>query len=322
MSFLDQLQIFTHVAELCSFTQAADRLGLPKASVSVAVQQLENRLGARLFHRTTRRVTLTQDGAAFFERCRDTLSDLDELQNLFQAQSSQSLKGRVRIDMGTFIARNAVLPRLPELLAQHPHLSLEISSTERRVDVVREGFDCVIRAGAVVDAGLIARPLGAMPMVNCASPAYLERHGIPQTLEDLQHHQLIHYAPILGAKTSGFEYIAEETEQTIPMLGAITVNNADAYQVACLAGLGIIQAPRVGVREWLAQGQLHEILPAWQSRPMPITLLYANRRNLSVRVRFVMDWLAARVIDYLGLRSNEARGHWEVAQIRRDTKED
>ena len=299
MGFTDHLHIFARVAELTSFTQAADQLNVPKASVSYAVQQLENRLGVRLLHRTTRKVTLTQDGLVFYERCKDTLADLDELQSLFQQHSPQALSGRVRIDMGTVMARQAVLPRLPELLRVHPQLRLEVSSTERRVDLVREGFDCVVRAGTVTDTGLIARPLGLMPMVNCVSPAYLERYGQPHTLADLPHHQLVHYAPLLGGKSAGFEYLQGDQEIDCPMAGSVTVNNADAYQAACLAGLGIIQVPRVGVRTLLAQGALVEILPAWQSRPMPLALVYANRRHLSLRVRTVMDWLSAVVIDHL-----------------------
>ncbi len=141
------MQIFVRVAELASFTHAADALGCTKASVSVAVQQLESHLGTRLLHRTTRKVTLTQDGQLFYERCKDLLADADELQSMFHTASGPALRGRVRVDMSTGMARHAVIPRLPELLARHPLLELEISSTERRVDLVREGFDCVLRGG-------------------------------------------------------------------------------------------------------------------------------------------------------------------------------
>lgn len=305
MSFLDQMHIFTRVAELSSFTQAADSLGLPKASVSTAVQQLENRLGVRLLHRTTRKVVLTHDGQSFYERCKDALTDLDELQTMFQAQSANALKGRVRVDMSTVMARQAVLPRLPELLSQHTLLQLEISSTERRVDLIREGFDCVIRAGKVSEPGLITRPVGDLRMVNCASPHYLKRFGVPQSIQYLERHQLIHYAATLGAKPSGFEYTSGNELMAIPMQGQVTVNNAEAYQAACLAGLGLIQVPVVGIREWIAQGRLVEVLPDWPAPPMPLSLVYANRRNLSTRVRLVMDWLHGVVLDYLNETSAE-----------------
>ncbi|MDR7308289.1 LysR family transcriptional regulator [Rhodoferax saidenbachensis] len=299
MSTLDRMLIFTRVAELASFTQAADALGLPKASVSTAVQQLEAELGTRLLHRTTRKVQPTQDGQAFYERCKDLLADVEEVQTMFQQQGAQNLRGRVRIDMSTVMARNAIIPRLPELLAQHPLLELEISSTERRVDLVREGFDCVLRVGPVGDSGLIARPLPPLRMVNVASPSYLQTHGTPHTLADLAQHHLVHYASTLGAKPGGFDYSENGEMRSLPMQGAITVNNAGAYTAACLAGLGIIQAPTVGVHLLLKQGLLVEVLPQHVAPPMPQTLLYAHRRNLSKRVRVVMDWLAEVVGDYV-----------------------
>ncbi|MFZ3128852.1 MAG: LysR family transcriptional regulator [Rhodoferax sp.] len=300
MSLLNQMRIFTRVAELASFTRAATDLGLPKASVSTAVQQLENTLGTRLLHRTTRSVALTQDGQAFYERSKDALDDLDDLQAMFQRPASSALKGRVRVDMSTVMARHAVLPRLAELLQAHPLLELELSSTERRVDLVSEGFDCVVRGGTVADPGLVARPIGTLAMANCASPRYLARHGTPLTLDDLTRHQLVHFASTLGAKSSGFEYTdAQDVDHALPMAGAVTVNNAEAYQAAGLAGLGLIQAPRAGVRELLAQGQLVEVLPQYPARPMPLSLVYANRRNLSARVRVVMDWLCGVIGDYV-----------------------
>jgi DNA-binding transcriptional LysR family regulator len=145
---LDAMKVFVRVAELSSFTRAAEMLDLPKASMSGAVQRLEKLVGARLLHRTTRRVQLTQDGRAFYERCKDLLADVDELQSMFQ-QSPQSLRGRLRVDMPSSTARDFVIPRLPEFLREHPLLEFELSSTDRKVDLVREGFDCVLRVGAV-----------------------------------------------------------------------------------------------------------------------------------------------------------------------------
>ncbi|AOW12564.1 transcriptional regulator [Hydrogenophaga crassostreae] len=305
MSLTQRLEVFARVAELSSFTQAAEQLGLPRATVSNAIQQLENQLGTRLLHRTTRRVQLTQDGLLCFERCKDVLSDLDELQSLFQHPDGGSLKGRVRIDMSSGMARNTVMPRLPDLLAQHPHLTLEVSSTDRLVDLVREGFDCVLRAGQLTDSGLVARPLGHMSMVNCASPAYLKHHGTPQALTDLAQHKLVHYSPTLGAPPTGFEYADAEANAALPMTGAITVNSSEAYTAACLAGLGLIQAPLVGVVELIDQGRLVPVLPSWRPRAMPVTLLYAHRRNLPKRVRVVMDWLARVMAEQLAVTNKK-----------------
>lgn len=286
------LQIFARVAELSSFTQAADSLGLPKASISQAVQQLEARLGTRLLHRTTRRVQMTQDGQAFYERCKDLLADMDELQSMFQ-QGGQALRGRLRVDMPSSTARQHVLPRLPEFLAAHPQLEIELSSTDRRVDLVREGFDCVLRVGTLEESGLVARPLGAMAQLNCASPGYLAAHGTPQTLQDLAAHKLVHYVSTLGTRSAGWEYEEGGELRRLPMAGAVTVNNSDAYSSACLAGLGLIQAPAIGVQGWIEQGRLVEVLPAWRAPAMPVSLLYANRRNLPRRVQAFMAWLGS-----------------------------
>ena len=299
MSPFDRMHIFARVAELASFTQAAEALGIPKASASTAVQHLETQLGTRLLHRTTRRVQLTQDGQAYYERCKDLLADVDELQSMFQHADGAGLKGRVRIDMSTGMARNVVVPRLPELLARHPGLEVELSSTERRVDVVREGFDCVLRTGAVVDSSLVARPLGLARLVNCASPAYLRAHGTPRSLADLPGHRLVHFVNTLGARSAGFEAVVDGALVLTPMQGALTVNNAEAYMAGCLAGLGLIQVPHLGVVDLLARGDLVEVLPQLAAPPMPLTLMYANRRNLPRRVRTVMDWLAQVVAEHL-----------------------
>lgn len=301
MNPLDRMQIFARVAELASFTQAAQVLGIPKASASQAVQQLEAQLGTRLLHRTTRRVQLTQDGQAYYERCKDLLDDVDELQGMFLQPDGSALRGRVRIDMPTGIARQLVLPRLPELLERHPLLEMELSSTDRRVDLVREGFDCVIRVGPVAEPGLVARPLGLLRMATCASGAYLARKGTPRTLADLAEHDLVHYVSTLGTRSAGFETMEEGSGEPrfIAMGGRVTVNSAEAYLSACAAGLGLIQAPLPGVREWIDAGLMVEVLPDHPTPPMAVTLLYPHRRHLPQRVRVVMDWLAGVVQAHL-----------------------
>ncbi|PUA27714.1 MAG: LysR family transcriptional regulator [Cellvibrio sp. 79] len=298
MNRLDAMQIFVRVAELASFTKAADSLGLPKASISTSVQQLESLLGTRLLHRTTRRVQLTLDGQIFYERSKDLLADMDDLEGLFQ-QGASNLTGRLRIDMPSGMAKNLILPRLPELLTLHPQLQLEISSTDRRVDVIREGFDCVIRVGKLSDSSLIARPLGKLELLNCVSPAYIARYGEPHTVDDLTHHHLVHYVTTLGAKSTGFEFIQDGELKFLAMNGNITVNNSDAYSAACLAGFGIAQIPRIGAQEYLEQGKLVEIVPGLRAEPMPVSLLYPNRRNLSRRVQVFMDWVSEQLNDYV-----------------------
>ena len=290
MNQIEAMQIFIRVAELASFTRAADSLGIPKASASNAVQQLEASLGARLLHRTTRKVQMTHDGQAFYERSKDLLTDVDELQSMFQ-QGEQSLRGRLRVDMSGGVARLFVLPQLAEFMQAHPLIELELSSTDRLVDLVREGFDCVLRVGPLVDSSLVARPLGAFRIINCASPAYLERHGTPKTLDDLATHQLIHYVSTLGARSPGWEYPDGSGYASLPMAGSITVNNSDSYTAACIAGLGLIQAPAAGLQPLIDAGRLVEVMPDCRAEPMPVSLLYANRRNLPRRVQAFMAWI-------------------------------
>jgi DNA-binding transcriptional LysR family regulator len=300
MDSIETMVIFQRVAELGSFTQAAENLGLPKATVSAAIRQLEGRLGTRLLHRTTRRVSTTPDGQMFYERSRDLLADLDELQGLF-AGGRTKLAGRLRIDLPSRMGRDLIVPRLPEFLAAHPHLEVELSATDRLVDVVREGFDLVLRAGPLTDSSLVARPLGDMHMLSCASPGYLADAGLPQSLADLAQHRLVHYVSVLGSKSAGFEYLDPESGEIryLSMAGVLTVNNTDAYIAACLAGLGIAQIPAVTAQPHLADGRLVAVLPELCVPPLPITLLYASRRHLPLRVRAFMDWLAAVVRPHL-----------------------
>ncbi|MET3119216.1 DNA-binding transcriptional LysR family regulator [Undibacterium sp. GrIS 1.8] len=298
MNRLEAMQIYVRVAELASFTQAADSLGLPKASISTAVKQLETLVGTRLLHRTTRNVQMTQDGVLFYERSKDMLADMEELQALFQ-QGEGQISGRLRMDLPSAFARNIVIPHLPEFLQLHPRLEVELSSTDRRVDLIREGFDCVMRVGNLTDSALIARPLGNLRQINCASPAYLQEYGTPHKLEDLAQHKLIHYTSNFGGKPVGFEYTDGGKTKTIAMSGTITVNNSDAYQAACLAGFGIIQAPEIGTRELIQQGRLIEVLGDYTAEAMPLSLLYANRRHLPKRTQSWMTWLTQLVQPYL-----------------------
>ena len=195
MQNLDPIRIFITVAEMGSFTHAADSLGIQKGRASTAVRKLEEDVGVRLLHRTTRSVQLTEDGRAFHARARDLLAEVDDLHSMF-ADDRVALRGRLRVDLPTEVARMTIVPALPDFMATHPELELEMSSTDRQVDLVQEGFDCVLRLGPIGDETLIARPLGLLRMVNAASPAYLARHGVPRSLEDLQRqeHQAIHFS--------------------------------------------------------------------------------------------------------------------------------
>jgi DNA-binding transcriptional LysR family regulator len=293
---IQNIKTFLRVAEMRSFTKAAESLGLPKASVSVHIQQLENELGTRLFHRTTRSVQLTQDGSAFYERGKDVLADLSELGSMFNRK--QELSGRIRVDMPSRLGRLVIIPRLHEFLDEHPGIELEVGATDRFVDLVREGYDCVLRAGPTADSSLMAKKIGEMPIVNCVSQAYRRRYGLPKSLADLKNHFLVNYVGNFGAKPDAFEYLEGGQYKKLPMRSLITVNNADAYLAACLGGLGIIQSPRLRKETDMGK-EIIEVLPQLKAEPMPVYFIYPHQRNLPLRVQAFRDWLEKILKDYL-----------------------
>jgi DNA-binding transcriptional LysR family regulator len=286
---IDSVRIFVRVAELGSFTRASEQLGLSKARASIRIQELEAELGCRLLLRSTRAVRLSEDGEQFLPRAQRLVLDADELASMFRAPST--LRGRVRLDLPIGFACDHVIPRLPEFLAAHPQIELLVSTTDRRVDLVREGFDCVLRIGKLSDSGLIARKLGVLPMVNCASPGYLAKHGTPTALADLEQHWMVGYSPVLGGEPPSFEYPDGKHFRELPMRSWLSVNGTDAYHAACVAGLGIIQVPRIGARAGLASGELVEILPELECERMPVSLVQGHAQRAREPLRALMTWL-------------------------------
>jgi DNA-binding transcriptional LysR family regulator len=228
------------------------------------------------------------------------LADVDDLHSMF-AGDRVALRGRLRVDLPTEVARTTIVPALAEFMATHPELELELSSTDRQVDLVQEGFDCVLRLGPIGDERLLARPLGKLRIVNAASPAYLARHGVPRSLGDLQRqeHRTIHFETTLGARPMGWEYPDGESYATFQLPGALHVNSAQNYEAAALAGLGLIQAPLLGIGRYLESGALVEILPDFRRRSLGVSLVVAHRRNLSRRVRAFMKWIEDVLAPYL-----------------------
>lgn len=300
MQNLEPILIFITVAEMGSFTRAADSLGIQKGRASMAVRKLEADVGARLLHRTTRNVQLTEDGRAFHARARDLLAEVDDLHSMF-ASDRVALRGRLRVDLPTEVARSTIVPALPDFLATHPELELELSSTDRQVDLVQEGFDCVLRLGPIGDETLIARPLGKLRVVNAASPAYLARYGIPRSLDDLrrQGHRTIHFSTMLSAKPLGWEYPDGDSYAKLRLPVALHVNSAQTYDAAAVAGIGLIQAPLMGIGQYLKSGALVEIMPDFRRRAIVVSLVVAHRSNLSRRVRVFMKWIEEVLTPYL-----------------------
>lgn len=292
MDRIDLFRVFARVVECANFTRAADTLGMPRSSVSAAIQELEGRVGARLLHRTTRKVTPTQDGAALYERCLRLIADVEETENLFR-HSIVGPSGTLRVDMPGRIGRLIVAPALPEFLERYPQISVELGVTDRAVNLIEERVDCVLRVGTLSDSGLVARAIGDLPLINVASPAYLARHGVPRTPADLERHRLVNYASPSNGRVAPWEWVEGDEVKRVALRARVTVNSAEAYIACCLAGLGLIQIPAYDVNAHLRAGELVEVLPDHRAAPMPMTLLYPHRQHLSRRFQVFAEWLEA-----------------------------
>lgn len=278
------------MVDCTSFTRAANTLGLPRSSVSAAIQELEARIGARLLHRTTRQVSTTQDGAAFYERCLRVIADVEETENLFR-QTSIKPSGNLKIDVPGRIGRLIIAPALPEFLALYPDIDIDIGMTDRAVNLVEDGLDCVLRVGPLHDSSLVTRSIGSLPLINVASPSYLAMHGTPLSPGDLGGHLAVNYASPSSGRVHPWEWLEEGEVRTLLISSRVTVNSAEAYIACCLAGLGMIQIPAYDVKAHLVAGELVEVMRDYRAAPMPMTLLYPHRRHLSRKFQVFADWL-------------------------------
>ncbi|WP_457583613.1 LysR family transcriptional regulator [Ensifer canadensis] len=290
MDRIELFRIFTRVVDCASFTRAADTLDMPRSSVSAAVQALETRVGTRLLHRTTRKVSPTQDGAAFYERCMRLIADVDETENLFR-QGEDGPTGRLRVDLPSRIGRLIVAPELAGFLERYPGIDVDLGMTDRAVNLIEESVDCALRVGPRSDSALIARPLGNLKLVNVASPGYLARYGVPQNPEDLARHLAVNYASPSTGRVEEWEWTEGGETRTLAMAGRVTVNSAEGSIACCLAGLGLIQIPAYDVKAHLEAGDLVEVMASHRAEPMPLALLYPHRQHLSRRFQVFAEWL-------------------------------
>ena len=288
MDRFNAMLVFTRIVELGGFAKAADSLQMPRASVTVLIKQLEAHLGVQLLHRTTRQVSPTLDGAAYYQRCVILLADLEEAEGLFR--SSQP-KGTLRVEMPAAVGRLVVLPALPEFTDRYPQIELEVGLNDRPVDLIREGVDCVIRGGLTMDDSLVARPLVQMDQVTCASPAYLLAHGVPQSLDDLGGHRVVEYFSSVSGKRYGLEFQVGDQVRMPDLPKRLAVNSAEGYLAACVAGYGLVQTPHYHVAQLLREGRLQEVLSDCLPPRLALTALYPQHRQLSPRVRVFVDWL-------------------------------
>lgn len=275
--------------ECMSFARAAEKLDMPRSSVSAAISELERRVDARLLHRTTRTVSPTQEGAALYARCQRVIAEVEDMETLYRRTDAQP-SGRLRIDAPGWIGRLVIAPRLIEFLELYPHIDIDLGATDRLGNLVRENVDCALRVGVLQDSTLIARRIGVLPLVNVASPAYLARHGAPSSPAALPEHWGIHYSGP-GGRTEHWEWIEAGVVRTARLRARITVRNAEAHIACCLAGLGLIQVPAYDVQDLLAAGKLVEVLPDHRAEPMPMSLVYPHRQHLPKRLTLFADWL-------------------------------
>jgi LysR family transcriptional regulator for bpeEF and oprC len=290
MDRFNAMRVFTRIVELGGFAKAADSLQLPRASVTILIKQLEAHLGVQLLQRTTRQVSPTLDGAAYYQRCIRLLADLEEIEAVFSAARNNP-RGTLRVDMPAGIGRLIVIPALPEFTTLYPLIKLEIGLNDRPVDLIREGIDCVVRGGLSLDDSLVARPLALMDQVTCASLEYLQRNGRPQCLDDLLGHQVIEYFSSTSGKRYGLEFQMDDEVRLIDLPKQVSVNSADGYMAACEAGYGLVQTPYYHVARQLREGSLCEVLREVLPPRLPLTALYPPHRQLSQRVRVFVDWL-------------------------------
>lgn len=291
MDRLDAMRLFNRIVELGSFTKAADDLQLPRATVTHAIQQLEKRLGARLLHRTTRHVSPTQDGQAYYMRCIQLLADLDETESAF-ATAGVKPKGKLRVDLQGTLAKHFVLPHINQFFERFPEIELEIGMGDRFVDLVRDGIDCVLRAGELRDSSMVARRVASLRQVTCASSEYLKRHGVPNTVDDLRAHRAVNFISASTGKALPFDFVVDGKVRAVKLPGSVSVTDADAYVACCTAHMGLVQIPRYHVEARLKEGTLHEVLMKFRPAPMPVSVMYPHHRQLSPRVRVFVEWLA------------------------------
>jgi DNA-binding transcriptional LysR family regulator len=288
MDRFDGMNLLVRVVERQSFSAAASDLGIPRSSATLAIKQFEERLGIRLLHRTTRHVTPTLEGEIYYKRCKAILAEMEDAE---AALTGREVRGLLRIEVHGPMARTFILPELPAFLKRHPALTLYIGEGDRFVDIVREGFDCVIRGGEIADSDMIVRRLGLAREATFASPTYLDGHGVPRSIEDLQGHEMIGFASSRTGQVLPLEFTVEGEVRTMMLSCRITVTNSDTYANLARLGFGLMQAPRYRYAEDLAAGTLVEVLHEHPPSPTPISVLYPKSRQLSPRVRVFIDWL-------------------------------
>jgi LysR family transcriptional regulator, regulator for bpeEF and oprC len=301
MNKLQAMQVFARVVETGGLTRAADSLQLPKATATTLIQQLEASLGVKLLNRTTRKVSVTTDGAAYYPSCLAILALVRETEESL-GQRHASPQGLLRVEVPTLIARLVIVPALPSFFARYPDIQLELGCSERRADLIEEGIDCAVWIGELEDSTLIARRIGLLYFGTCAAPSYLAAHGQPRHPDELTAHRCInHFSPRTGKI---FEWVFAKNGDRIQTLlrGHIALDDENSYVAAAEAGLGVAQIPAFVLKEAMERGSLELLLGDWFAEPAPLNVVYPQNRHLSVKIRVFVDWVAELFSEHDGIQ--------------------
>ncbi|MES2742929.1 MAG: LysR family transcriptional regulator [Pseudomonadota bacterium] len=301
MNKLQAMEVFVQVVDAGGFTRAADNMQLPKATVSTLIQSLERALSVKLLHRTTRQVSVTADGAAYYERCLRILADVREAEESL-SRTRLSPSGRLRVDAPTALAADLIIPALPDFFARYPDIVLELGCSDRQVDLIEEGVDCAIRGGMLGDSSLIARRVGILHFSTCAAPSYLARYGRPQHPHDLERHRCVNYFSARTGKIFDWDFSRDGERIQIALKGHMALNDSTAYVSAGVAGIGVLQMTNYAIEPLLAAGRLETLLQDWRSDPLPLHVVYPQNRHLSAKVRVFVEWIAELFSHHPGMQ--------------------
>ena len=294
MDRLTTLSLFVRIVDRGSFSAAAADLGVSRPAATAAIKDLERRLGIRLLQRSTRHVQPTLEGDAYHRRCVSILADIEDADR----GAGGAVAGVVRVDVVGHLARTTLLPELPALLARHPALTIHLGEGERFVDLVREGVDCVVRAGPLADSDMAVRPLGVLEEITVASPGYLASHGTPASPTDLAGHAMIGFVSSRTGQALPLEFVLDGDVLEIALPARLLVGSAETSVAAARLGLGLVQAPRYRFIDDIVRGTLVEVLADCAPTPTPVSVLYPSRRQLSPRVRVFVDWLVETLMPH------------------------
>lgn len=300
------MEVFVEVVDAGGFSRAAEKMRLPKVTVSTLIKTLEATLSVKLLHRTTRQVSVTADGAAYYDHCLKILSQLREAEESLST-TRLSPSGRLRVDAPTGLASEVLVPALSGFFARYPDIRLELGCSDRWVDLIGEGVDCAVRGGDITDLNLIARRVGAMHYVTCASPAYLAEHGCPEHPEDLKNHRCLDYFSARTGRIYDWEFTRRGERVRITPQSNFGLNDSYAYAAAGVSGLGIVQMANFLMGPMIRDGQLVPVLEDWSNEPMPVHVVYPQNRHLSTKVRVFVDWVAELFAKHPSMRIPQSR---------------